>query len=261
MTANNDTQAQERPSSTVKLIGFSIYKAKPGILKKDDPVEAFYGASTIRVNDSGVVELLLDSAPYHSDAFATKKPKPGFGMLMLYGIRDSLDEMYFWRTKARELKAEFAYAEFEFRVGEIEVGLTDRNTLRSAPGRNRFLNVRRMKASLQTDILARFTDYANADGLDIKEEMRRVSQIANRPNYFDHLFQDDDDLAKLDIVVIPVADDPAIPGKMRQMAYVRPGAEIVSIVQGSTAATILLPDWMTDKDAAKKLQNAQPAMA
>jgi hypothetical protein len=41
-----------------------------------------------------------------------------------------------------------------------------------------------------------------------------------------------------------VADDPALPGKLRQLAYVKPGATLVSELQSSSDARILLPAWM-----------------
>lgn len=240
--------------STVKLTTFSIFRTHGAPGASGSTVETLYGASAARFNDTNGVELLADSVPFHADAFVDRAPRPGCGLLMLYGIRDTLEEMHYWRTKARELGASFTYAEIEFAVGDIEVGLTDRKKLKDAAGKGRFLNLRRMTASLQSQVLQRFSQYAAAEGRDISEEMSRVSQIATRPDYFDNLFDDDADMGKLDILVVPVADDPAVPGRMRQVAYVRPGAEVVSTVQGSDEATILLPAWMTNKALAKKMR-------
>ena len=189
--------------------------------------------------------------PFHSEQFRAKAPKEGCGLLTLYGVRDSLEELHYWRTLARDLDAEFASAELEFEIGHIEPGLTDRALLKSTAGKkSRFLNFRRMKASLQTEILERFTAYSVSDGTGIDEELNRVSQIATRPDLFDRLLVEDPDLSKLDILVIPVADDPALPGRMRQVAYVKPGATLVSTVHSNSEARILLPAWMNIVNAA-----------
>lgn len=247
--------------SSVKLNIFSIYKVigTPGT--SGASIQTLAGSVNARFGENNRVELLADSVPFHADSFRNKAPKPGFGLLMLYGIRDTLEEMHFWRTKAREMGAEFTSAEIEFAVGDIEVGLTDRAKLKAASGKGKFLNLRRMTSALQSQVLHRFSEYAASEGANINEEMTRVSQIATRPDLFDKLLEDDSDLAKLDILVVPVADDPAAPGRMRQMAYVKPGAEILSIVQGSDQATILLPIWMTDGVVAKRMRRETLAAA
>lgn len=242
----------EIKTSSVKLTTFSIYKVTKG--PSGSSIQTLAGSVDARFGDTGQVELLADSVPFHADLFRQKAPKPGFGMLMLYGIRDTLEEMHYWRTKAREMGAEFASAEIEFAVGVIEVGLTDRAKLKAAAGKSSFLNLRRMTSSLQSQILHQFSEYAASEGANIDEEMSRVSQIATRPDLFDKLLVDDSDLAKLDVLVVPVADDPAVPGRMRQVAYVKPGAKVLSTVQGTDKATILLPQWMTDVAFAKRMR-------
>jgi len=246
--------SKETTESTVKLTTFSIYKALKKPNEAGETVKVLFGASASRVNDSGNIELLADSVPFHTEAFKTKAPKPGFGLLMLYGIRDSLEELYYWRSQARAMGAEFTYAEFELAIGYLEPGLTDRKILQDTKGKSRFLNLRRMRASLQSQILQRFSEYVSSEGADINEEMSRVSQIATRPDLFDRLLVEDKDLAKLDVLVIPVNDDVEGTGKMRQVAYVKPGIQVVSVVQGSDTATIVLPSWMTNKRLAKKMQ-------
>ena len=248
------TDKKPKLPSTVKLTAFSIYK------RSATAVTPMYGAVAGRIDD-GRVQLLADSVPFHSASFKDKAPKPGFGMLMLYGVRDTLEEMHFWRTEARKQNAEFAHAEFEFLVGDIEVGLMSRAMLKDAAGKSKFLNLRRMKADLQTSILDNFAAYSKAEGKNIDVDMTRVSQIATRPDLFDRLLQEDSYLSKLDLLVIPVSDDPEVPGRMRQVCYVKPGAEVVSIVQGTDAATLLLPKWMTDTADAKKMRKAALAEA
>lgn len=244
--------------STIKITTFALFKTKgkPGAPGSTiDPLVAV----AARFNEvSGQIELLAGSVPYHADSFKNRAPKPGCGLLMLYGIRDSLEEMHFWRTRARELGAEIATAEFEIDVGTIEVGLTDRDLLKATNGKNRFLNIRRMKKSLQIDVVTKFAEYVVSEGYELEGSMR-VSEIATRPDLFDRLFEDDNELSKLDILVIPVADDPEVPGRIRQVAYLRPGARVVSEVHGSAGAKILLPAWMIDSSLAKKMRE-QTAM-
>jgi hypothetical protein len=249
-----------KPESTVKLTAFALFKRERVAGQPGFTVERICGASAARVCDDGSIELLADSVPFHAPSFQSKSPRPGNGLLMLYGIRDALDEMQYWRTRARDLGAEFAHAEFEFAVGTIEVGLTDRPLLKAAAGRNRFLNVRRMSAALQSDVLLHFSEYSDSEGTPLDERLPRLAQIASRPDLYDKAFIDDADLGRLDILVIPVADDPSSPKAVRQVAYVRPNARCVSVNQGNSGVCILLPSWMTGLDAVQvaRLQTQQP---
>ncbi|WP_158304634.1 hypothetical protein [Methylibium petroleiphilum] len=226
-------------------------------------VEVLYGASDARFNPATrKIELLADSIPFHSESFTRFTPKPGHGMLMLYGIRDALDELHKWRTKARELGAEFASAEFEVEVGGIEKDLVSKEMLKASRKTNRFLNVRRMKADLQEDVFKCFTRYAKEDGLKVDEDMQRILQIATHPSYFDRLFQEYEDLQDMDVLVIPVADI-EIGGRrhIRQAAYVRPGAKILDVRQVRPDVDIVLPAWLTDEKAAAKQLKFAEAMA
>lgn len=252
----NTEKTGAKASSTIKLICFALYRTKGSFGEGNLSVEPLFGASDARISNTGTIELLASSVPFHSNTFLDRAPRAGFGMLMLYGIRDALEEMRYWSGKARELDADFTYVEIEFAVGTIEVGLMDRDLLKATNGENKFLNVRRMKASLQTEILEMISGYARGDGIDVNEEMSRISQIANYPNYFDYVLIDDEVLSKLDIMVIPVADKPGMPNRMRQLAYVRAGSVIVTAQQSRTDATILLPNWMTDKSIAEKLRSS-----
>lgn len=240
-------------SSSIKLTSFAIYRTTAGA-DGTPTVSVLHGASDARFNPAtGKIELLADSIPFNTDSFAPFAPKPGHGMLMLYGIRDAADELQKWRAKARELNAEFTYAEFEFDVGKIEVGLTDKKLLRASGDSSRFLNLRRMKSDLQIEILKHFEKYAHEDGMNVKEDMARISQIAMRPNYFDRLFQDYRDARHLDILVIPVADDDvSTPPRIRQAAYVRPGGKLIRTMQGRDDVSLILPAWLSDEKVAKK---------
>lgn len=240
--------------STVKLTTFAAYKLKGPRGAVASTIETVFGATAARFGADGKVELLADSVPFHADSFKSRAPKQGAGLLMLYGNRDALEESFYWRTKARELGAEFASAEFEIDVGDLEMGLTDRQMLIDTEGKNRFLNLRRMKKDLQLDVLAKFAEYIAAEGGDVEKRMSIVAHIATRPDIFDLLLQEDIELSRLDVLVIPVADDPANPAKIRQVAYVKSGAKVVSVSQSGTGATILLPSWMTDQSAAAKRQ-------
>jgi hypothetical protein len=233
-----------KPESTVKLTAFALFKRERVAGQPGFTVERICGASAARVSDDGSIELLADSVPFHAPSFQSKSPKPGNGLLMLYGIRDALDEMQYWRTRARDLGAEFTHAEFEFAVGSIEVGLTDRPLLKAAAGRTRFLNVRRMSAALQSEVLQHFSGYAESEGTPLDERLPRLALLASRPDLFDKVFCDDADLGRLDILVIPVADDPSTPKAVRHVAYVRPSARCVSVNQGDTTVRIVLPSWM-----------------
>jgi hypothetical protein len=241
--------------SKLELTTFCLFRSQGW--GQSRTAEAGSGAVAARISDSGKIQLLAGSVPFNSAVFAERAPAPGSGLLMLYGIRDTLDELQRWRAIARERGMSFAQAKITVEVGYIEVGLTDRTTLRKfstvAEPRlwpSRFLNVRRMTAGLQSEVLHRFSKYVEEAKESVDINMARVSQIATRPDLFERLFKDDIDFqANLDILVIPVADSPD--GRIRQLAFVRPGAKIVSIEQGSDEAEIILPAWMNDDSAEK----------
>lgn len=227
--------------STVRLIAYALYKSVKPHPTSADEVNIVVGASEARINDDGKLELCMASGAMQSPDLAAHMPADG--LLMLYGLRDTAIELQRMRTEARRVGAEFAYADVEIEIGDIEVGLVDRKLLHEAKDM-RFLNVRRMKSSLQLEILEQFSKYAKEDGTDFNEELSRVSQIATRPDLWDEVFEKDPDLKRLDVLVIPIADNPAAPGAMRNVAYVRPGARIKSIVQGSDHVSLVLPGWM-----------------
>lgn len=86
--------------------------------------------------------------------------------------------------------------------------------------------------------------------------MSRIRQIAERPDLFDRFLAEDKDFKHIFVIVIPVADDPNDPTKIRQYAYVRPQARVVGVRQGTLEASLVLPAWMTDESAARKARKA-----
>lgn len=235
----------DKPASSVKLTAFCLYRKKAARGDTPASVEALDGALDARLGADGHVELLAGPAPFRSKDFVGAAPAPGFGTLMLYGIRDTVEELYRWRNHARQIGADFASAEFEVEVGTLETGLTSRELLHAAGGKNRFLNVRRMTSHLQGQVLQAMRKY--------EPELTRVVEMAQHPELFDRVLLDDPDLRSLDVLVIPVADDPGSPNLMRQVAYVRPGAKVLKVHQGSDQATIYLPSWMSNEKEAKKM--------
>lgn len=234
-------------TSTIRFTTFALYRNVGKRGQTNSFVEVLHGASAGRFGDDGRVELLAGSAPFNTLAYEKLAPKDGEGLLMLYGHRDALDELQAWRRKARDLDAEMAWATVEVAVGHMETNLIDRASMKAAAGTLRFANVRRMKASLQIDILERFAGYVSAEGGNADSKMSRPVQMATRPDLFVRALEDDADLRALDALVIPVADDPEVPGRIRQVALVRPSAQVVEVRQGSSEASILLPQWMTGR--------------
>lgn len=246
-------------ASTIKLTTFALYSARG--TRTDRDVKVVVGATNPRVGDDHVIELDAANVPFSSRKFKDREPKEGHGLLMLYGIRDALEEVMKWRKVAREKpNTFFASAEIEIEVGHLEAGLVDRAMLQARGADMAFANLRRMTADAQSFILEKFAEYAAQDNLKPEAEMSRISQIAMHPEYLDRLFRDDKALKHLSIFVTQVADDPAVKGRMRAMAYVRPGAKIVGIKQASTEARIVLPKWMESEAAAarhrKRLESA-----
>lgn len=241
-----------KPLAKVALTTFVVYRVHGRAGDPGATVEVLAGGEAARFTPEGKLQLLAASAPFHEGALAHRTPKPGHGLLALYGHRDALEELQYWRARAREMKAEFAYANFDVEVDRITETLVDRARLRDARDA-RFLNMRRTMADLQTEILERFAGYVSEEP-GRSAEMTKVVHIATRPDLFDRMFMDDKDFAHLSVFVIPVADDNEAPGKMRQVAYVRPGAKVLNIVQGSDQVDVLLPAWVTDEKLAKKMR-------
>lgn len=244
--------AKAKPPAKVALTSFVVYRVHGRAGDPEATVEVLAGGEAARFTPEGKLQLLAASAPFHSDAFKARAPKPGHGLLALYGHRDALDELQYWRARAREMKAEFAYCNFDVQVDRISDALLDRKRLRESHD-SKFLNLRRTMTGLQTEIFERFAGYVAAEG-GTNTTMTAVSHIATRPDLFDRLFDDDKDFKHLSVFVIPVADDLEVPGKMRQMAYLRPGSKVLNVVQGNDQVDVLLPAWLTDEKAAKKVR-------
>ncbi|MFG6488291.1 hypothetical protein ACG04R_16510 [Roseateles sp. BYS78W] len=216
--------------STVFLSAFA------NIRKRGRGLELLGGASSWRRMEDGRFELTLASVPLSKPGRVGRAPAPGEGMLLLYG-RDRMEEMRQQHEQARAVGAELAVADFEFEVGEIERDLVDRSTLQGL----RFANVRRMKADLQTAILHQFAGYVDMEGGNSNRSMGEAFQIATRPDLFPRLIQDSKNFGGLDVLVIPVADGEDY--RIRQLAYVRPRARLVSVRQCSDVV-LRLPEWM-----------------
>lgn len=232
--------AKNRPS-TIKLKTVALYH-KSGVGAKAK-VKHHAGAVNARMGEDGVVELLAGNVPFIAETFKGKAPKAGSGLLMLYGIRDTLDETSRLRALARSSGLHFADAEIEVEIGYMEPKLVNREMLKAYGTNMQFANVRRMMVDLQMDIAQAFSSYAD---IDDAERPTRVSEIARFPHFFDRLFEEDRDMQNLSVLGIPLLDDPRFSEKMRQVAYVRPNAKVVAIRQGATDARILLPSWMTN---------------
>ena len=108
------------------------------------------------------------------------------------------------------------------------------------------MNLKRMSAALQHEVLKAFQQYITAEGGNPGAVMAKVADIALRPDLFSRLLADDLDFRGLSVIVIPIADDPHSPKRTRQIAFVRPGARILSVEQGSSEATFYMPAWLTD---------------
>lgn len=225
--------------STIRLTAFALFEKKGR-----RAINVLHGGLEGRVNEeSGKIEVVADSVPFNSEIFA-KGRSPHDGLLMLYGIRDMLDATKLWRAQARELGCEFVHAEFEFEVGTIFQNMVTEELLRdkSQAESGRFVNVRRTNSAFQQRMLDHFSAIARREGVSIDEEMSRVWQISTRPNYWDEVFKTDAEVfGGVEILVIPVADDPVDMSKIRQLAYVRKNAKLVGVYQGRDDVDLVLP--------------------
>ena len=233
--------------STVKLTSIALFKGSA------NSATELIGASAVP-SQNGVTELLMSSVPFHADSMSNRvndiaNAESKFpGLYLLYGNRDVLDERQHWSNYARKTQGVvFASVEIECEVKGICPGHVDREILKSfrdSDGNEMgFLNLRRMKASLQLEILAKFQDAIKAEGGN-PDLMLKPAQIATRPDLWPQVMNEDEDFKKIDVMVIAVADDPAVPGKMRQVAWMRPKTKVASVLQSRTDIHILQPQWM-----------------
>ncbi|MEJ6002603.1 hypothetical protein [Paucibacter soli] len=238
------TLAKPPNSASVKLTSFCLYRVHGTPGTPDAQIEVVAGAEAGRFTEDGKIQLLLKSAPFHSDAFGERAPKDGEGVLALYGHRDALQELQFWRERARHLHAQFAYIDYEVKVGEISQQLVNRAMLKDTGDAYGFLNIRRMQADFQKEVLHRFQVFIKKEGGDFSKEMDRVSQIALRPDLFAKWLAADADVRHVKVMVLPVADDIDAPGRIRQVALIRPDVCIFNTTQGDERCEILFPSWM-----------------
>lgn len=244
----------KKEKGLIQLTSFCLYRVK------GKEIDVVAGAEAARFSDDGKVQLLASHVPFHSDLFAKRTPAPFTGLLALYGHRDALDEERYWRERARAVKAEFAYVTYDVNVGEISTQLLDRATLKANKSIG-FMNLRRTQSSLQQEFLAQIRDYVTQEGGDPDKSMERVAQIATRPDLFVRLLEDDPDMANIDVLVTLIADSPDSPSPMRQVGFIRAGAEIRNLVQGSDHYEMVLPSWMTDKSELAKYKRQAVAAA
>lgn len=244
-------EVKTKAPAKVSVTSFVLYRVTGPSTDPEPAVTVLHGGVAARYTPEGKLQLLAGSVPFHSEAFNRFAPKPGHAMLALYGHRDGLEELQFWRAKARQLGCDFAYVNYDVEVGKILSGLVDRAMMRENQD-VRFLNLRRAKSTLQQQILERFAAYVSEEGPNTT--MTSVSHIASRPDLYDRLFQDDKDFRHLSVFVTPVADDLDAPGKMRQVAYIRSNATVLNMDQGDDQIDVLLPSWLTDEKAAKKVR-------
>ncbi|WP_455555969.1 hypothetical protein [Comamonas sp.] len=196
--------------------------------------------------EEGQAHLLAGSVPFHDRHMDVLSPQQGKGMLALFGIRDALSELQHWRTIARNSHAQFTYVHMQVDVGSAHTGVVTRALLREKQAGLRFINAKRCSAEMQKEWLARFAQWVREEGGDVTQDMAHVRQMAKRPDLYERLLWEDEDLRWIDVMVLPLADWPDST-QTRQVAYVRAGAPLLQLVQGSDQVQVHLPDWMQKK--------------
>lgn len=232
--------ARATSSSKVQLTFMGLFHAKSVL--NSVQLSSLEGCQAVW-HEAGMVHITADSVPFHQRCMDGRAPQPGRGLLALFGIRDALDELQYWRTVARNSQAQFAYIQLQVDVGSSSSGVLKRSELRAQGSSLRFLNVRRCAADMQKQWLSQFAQWVQAEGGDAQRDMQHVRHMAHRPDLFERLLHEDPDLQHIDVMVLPLADR-AEPARTRQVAYLRAGAKVVSAAQGSDQIRMHLPEWM-----------------
>lgn len=213
----------------------NIYLVSYASFRKDDKtskITLYRGVDSCSVDDSGLVRMVAGNVALPSDC---NLDPPGGGLLMLYGSRDTREEVSLRRMEAREKGLSFEWIEADAEISQIYPGIVNEAILPTID----FVNVRRMSSSLQDTILNYFSGYVSVK-YDSTISKQRIQQIAQRPDLFDQLCSEPE-FRHINIFVIPIFDG----ARVKQLAYVRPSARIVAVRQDQTDDVVLsLPDWL-----------------
>lgn len=216
--------------AAVNLTTFSAFRPAT----KDTPIEILFGSSSAVKNKSGITELIADNIPLRS-----KLIPPSNGLLMLYGHKDTSDELQKRRNEALAVGASFKFADVTVDVGDIFPGILDANDIKTV----RFANFRRLSADLQQHVLDEFGAYARESGDMLQTDGNRLLQIATRPDLFSRLIEEDKLFKKIQVLVIPVLEN----GTLRQLAYARSNVSVAKISQNTDSEIIAMPKWFGKK--------------
>lgn len=228
----NQEMIMATKQSSVMLTTFAAFSKG-----NNSDLDIKFGSSGTHVQKNGHLDVIADNIPLRSKLLA-----PGNGMLMLYGHRDTTEELQKRRAEALSLGARFQFAEITVDVGPIFPGIFDDASIKTA----RFANLRRLTADLQEDIVDIFTSYAKDEGQDFNPVGNRIAEIATRPDLFERLLREDKRFKKLEVFIIPVKEG----GLIRQVAYVKSNCKILEINQNTDAETIVFPKWFGKKVSA-----------
>lgn len=232
--------ASSSNSSKVQLTLMSLFRSHG--TGDDAHLSPLVGAEAVWQAD-GRTQVIVASVPFHHRAMDARAPQKGRGLLALFGIRDAIEELQHWRTVARNSQAQFTYIQLQVDVRVAHNGVVSRQILQERGDSLRFLNVRRCAADMQKAWLAQFATWVQQEGGDAQRDMQQVRQMARRPDLFERLLHEDPDLQHIDVMVLPLSDRPEA-SRTRQVAYVRAGARLAAVTQGSDQVQVHLPDWM-----------------
>lgn len=234
-------------SSASNLRGSKVQLTLAGLFRmhgagREMQLAPLVGVEALSMSE-GVAQVTLGSVPFHDRGMDALAPSQQRGLLTLFGIRDALDELQHWRAVARNSHAQFAYVQVQVDVGVTHTGVLTRQQLQAQGAHLRFVNVKRCAADLQKAWLQQFAQWVVQEGGDAALTMAHVRQMALRPDLFERLLYTDPDLQHIDVMVLPLADRNDV-GRVRQVAYLRAGTPLVSLVQGSDQMHVNLPQWM-----------------
>lgn len=213
--------------STVKLSSFVVYK------KLTDPSlypDVRYGSNNVQKQSDGSFLFTLSSVPISKNIPTVKD-----SLFFLYGFRDTLEEVQKRRAEARDLDMEFRSIEIGVLLENVHHGIVTKADLKHID----FINIRRMSACLQSDILERFASFVKNEGGD-PASMSKVRQIATRPDLWERVINEDPDLREIKLAVVPVADGEN--GKIRYIALARKNILVASFNYDDEDDQICLPE-------------------
>jgi hypothetical protein len=222
----------------LQLISFCLWKSR-----KDGTVEVRGGTDSRYEGDR--LQILAGHVPHRGEDPAKNVP-PFAGLIAIHGSAESVNEMRYWRLLAHQEGSNVALVNYSLEVGELYRGAHSLASIED--GSSRVFSLRRSSIEVQQRALSYVVEKEGG-----AVEGQTIAMLARKPALLIDWMLNDPIMAKVDVGIFPVADDPKSPLNFRQLVFVRTGVTVAEQFQAQPNVDLFLPSWLTDKKLARKL--------